>query len=64
MPPNSFHDLNKFIDILSNEFWSGDFMFGGHVKRNDLVEYGIWLKDSFYGTGDGVIYFRAADFIG
>ena len=64
MPLNSFHDLNKFIDILNNEFGSGDFMFRGNVKRKDLVEYGRWLKDSFYGTGDDVIYLKAADFIG
>ena len=46
MPLNSFNDLSKFIDILNNEFASGDFMFGGKVKRKDLVEYGRWLKDS------------------
>ena len=64
MPLNSFHGLNKFVDILNNEFGSGDLMFGGNVKRKDLVEYGRWLKDSFYGTGDDVIYLKAADFIG
>ena len=48
MPLNSFHDLNKFIDILNNEFGSGYFMFGGNVKLKDLVEYGRWLNDSFY----------------
>ena len=40
MPLNSFHNLNKFIDILNNEFGSGDFMFGGNLKRKGLVEYG------------------------
>ena len=50
MPLNSFHGLNKIVDILNNEFGSGDLMFGGNVKRKDLVEYGRWLKDSFYGT--------------
>ena len=45
MPLNSFHDLNKFIDILNNEFRSGDFMFGGNVKRKDLVEYGSCKRD-------------------
>ena len=44
-PLNSFHDLNKFID-LNSEFGNGDFMFGGNVKRKDLVESGRWLKDS------------------
>ena len=41
IPLNSFHDLNKFIDVLNNEPGSGDIIFGGNVKRKDLVEYGI-----------------------
>ena len=55
MSLNSFHDLNKFIDILSNEFGSGDLMFGGNVKRKDLEEHGRWLKDNFYDAVDDVI---------
>ena len=55
MSLNSFHDLNKFIDILSNEFGSGDLMFGGNVKRKDLEEHERWLKDNFYDAVDDVI---------
>ena len=55
MSLNSFHDLNKFIDILSNEFGSGDLMFGGNVKRKDLEEHKRWLKDNFYDAVDDVI---------
>ena len=43
---------------------NGDFIFGGNVKRKDLVEYRIWLKDSFYGSGDDVMYLKVTDFIG
>ena len=59
IPLNSLQDLNKFIEILNNEFGSGDFMFGGNVKRKDLVEYAWWQKD----TGDDVIYLKLADVI-
>ena len=41
-----------------------DFIFGGNVKRKDLVEYEIWLKDRFYGSGDDVMYLKATDFTG
>ena len=44
IPLNSFHDLNKFIDVLNSEPGSGDIMFGSNVKRKDLVEYGIRAK--------------------
>ena len=43
---------------------NGDFIFGGNVKRRDLVEYGICLKDSFYGSEDDVMYLKVTDFIG
>ena len=43
---------------------NGDFIFGGNVKRKDLVEYRIWLKDSFYGGRDDVMYLKVTDFIG
>ena len=43
---------------------NGDFIFGGIVKRKDLVENGILLKDSFYGSGDDVMYLKVTDFIG
>ena len=43
---------------------NGDFIFGGNVKRKDLVEYEIWLKDRFYGSGDDVMYLKATDFTG
>ena len=42
---------------------NGYFIFGGNVKRKDFVEYGIWLKDSFYGSGD-LMYLKVTDFIG
>ena len=42
---------------------NGDFIFGGNVKWKDLVEYGIWLKNSFYGSGDDVMYLKVKDFI-
>ena len=41
---------------------NGDFIFGGNVKRNDLVEYEIWLKDSFYGSGNDVMCLKTTDF--
>ena len=41
---------------------NGDFIFGGNVKRKDLVEYEIWLKDRFYGSRDDVMYLKATDF--
>ena len=43
---------------------NGDFIFGDNVKRKDLVEYQIWLKDSFYGSGLDVMYLEVTDFIG
>ena len=43
---------------------NGGFIFGDNVKRKDLVEYGIWLKDSFYGSGLDVMYLEVTDFIG
>ena len=55
MSLNSFHDLNKFIDILSNEFGSGDLMFGGNVKRKDLEKHRRWLKGNFYDAIHDVI---------
>ena len=41
-----------------------DFIFGGNVKRKDLVEYEIWLKDRFYSSRDDVMYLKATDFTG
>ena len=55
IPLNSFHDLNKFVDIRNNESGSGNSMFGGNVKRKDLVEYRRWLKDNFYGAANDAI---------
>ena len=43
---------------------NGDIIFRGNVKRNDLVEYEIWLKDSFYGSGDDVMCLNATDVTG
>ena len=43
---------------------NGDFIFGGNMKRKDLVEYRIWLKYSFYESGDDVMYLKVTGFIG
>ena len=49
---HSFNDVNKFLSTINEEFGGGDFICGGMVKTKDIKDYIVWLKDSYYQSGE------------
>ena len=49
---HSFNDVSKLLSTINEEFGGADFICGGMVKHKDIKDYIVWLKDSYYLSGE------------